>query len=45
MWDVIRYEIEPMLPAISTLLLLLATLILVLVGLLQRRIARRMTAS
>jgi ABC-type spermidine/putrescine transport system permease subunit II len=43
MWDVIRYEIEPMLPAISTLLFLLATLILVLVGLLQRRIARRMT--
>jgi putative spermidine/putrescine transport system permease protein len=43
MWDVIRYEIEPMLPAISTLLLLLAALILVLVGLLQQRIARRMT--
>jgi putative spermidine/putrescine transport system permease protein len=42
MWDVIRYEIEPMLPAISTLLLLLAVLILVLVGLLQRRVARRM---
>jgi ABC-type spermidine/putrescine transport system permease subunit II len=45
MWDVIRYEIEPMLPAISTLLLLLAALILVLVGLLQQRIARRMTAG
>jgi hypothetical protein len=34
-----------MLPAISTLLLLLAALILVLVGLLQQRIARRMTAG
>lgn len=45
MWDVIRYEIEPMLPAISTLLLLLAALILVLTGILQRRIARRMTAG
>jgi putative spermidine/putrescine transport system permease protein len=45
MWDVIRYEIEPMLPAISTLLLLLAALILVLVGLLQQRIARRMTTG
>ena len=44
MWDVIRYEIEPMLPAISTLLFLLAILILVLVGFLQQRIARRMTA-
>lgn len=44
MWDVIRYEIEPMLPAISTLLLLLAALILVLTGVLQRRLARRMTA-
>ena len=43
MWDVIRYEIEPMLPAISTLLLLLAALILVLTGVLQRRIARRLT--
>ena len=45
MWDVIRYEIEPMLPAISTLLLLLAALILVLVGFLQQRIARRMTSG
>ena len=45
MWDVIRYEIEPMLPAISTLLFLLATLILVLVGFLQQRLARRMTAG
>jgi len=44
MWDVIRYEIEPMLPAISTLLFLLAIIILVLVGFLQQRIARRMTA-
>jgi len=44
MWDVIRYEIEPMLPAISTLLLLLAAFILVLIGLLQKRIARRMTS-
>ena len=43
MWDVIRYEIEPMLPAISTLLFLLAIIILVLVGFLQQRIARRMT--
>lgn len=42
MWDVIRYEIEPMLPAISTLLMLLAMLILLFVGLLQRRLARRM---
>jgi putative spermidine/putrescine transport system permease protein len=42
MWDVIRYEIEPMLPAISTLLMLLAMLILLSVGLLQRRLARRM---
>lgn len=45
MWDVIRYEIEPMLPAISTLLLLLAALILVLTGVLQKRISRRMTAK
>ena len=45
MWDVIRYEIEPMLPAISTLLLLLAALILVLTGVLQRRMARRMTTG
>jgi putative spermidine/putrescine transport system permease protein len=45
MWDVIRYEIEPMLPAISTLLLLLAAFILVLVGVLQKRMARRMTAT
>ncbi len=45
MWDVIRYEIEPMLPAISTLLLLLAALILVLIGVLQKRMARRMTAT
>lgn len=44
MWDVIRYEIEPMLPAISTLLLLLAVLILVLIGVLQKRMTRRMTA-
>jgi putative spermidine/putrescine transport system permease protein len=44
MWDVIRYEIEPMLPAISTLLLLLAAVILVLIGILQRRISHRMTA-
>ena len=43
MWDVIRYEIEPMLPAISTLLFLLAIIILVLVGFLQQRITRRMT--
>jgi len=42
MWDVIRYEIEPMLPAISTLLLLLAVVFLVTTGLLQRRVARRM---
>ncbi len=42
MWDVIRYEIEPMLPAISTLLMLLALVVLVSVGLLQRRLARRM---
>jgi putative spermidine/putrescine transport system permease protein len=45
MWDVIRYEIEPMLPAISTLLLLLAAFILVLIGVLQKRMARRMTAK
>ena len=45
MWDVIRYEIEPMLPAISTLLLLLAAVILVLTGVLQKRMARRMTAK
>jgi putative spermidine/putrescine transport system permease protein len=45
MWDVIRYEVEPMLPAISTLLLLLAALILVLTGLLQQRLARRMTSG
>ena len=42
MWDVIRYEIEPMLPAISTLLMILAVAILLLIGLLQRRLARRM---
>ena len=42
MWDVIRYEIEPMLPAISTLLLLLAVVFLVATGLLQKRMARRM---
>ena len=42
MWDVIRYEVEPMLPAISTLLLLLAVFFLVMTGLLQRRVARRM---
>jgi len=45
MWDVIRYEIEPMLPAISTLLLLLAAVILVLTGVLQKRMARRMAAK
>lgn len=45
MWDVIRYEIEPMLPAISTLLLLLAVIILLLVGFLQSRLARRMLIS
>jgi putative spermidine/putrescine transport system permease protein len=45
MWDVIRYEIEPMLPAISTLLLLLAALILVLTGVLQKRMSRRMMAK
>lgn len=43
MWDVIRYEIEPMLPAISTLLFLLAIIILVSVGFLQQRVSRRMT--
>jgi putative spermidine/putrescine transport system permease protein len=42
MWDVIRYEVEPMLPAISTLLLLLAVVFLVATGLLQKRVARRM---
>ena len=42
MWDVIRYEIEPMLPAISTLLLLLAMVFLVTTGFLQKRVARRM---
>jgi len=42
MWDVIRYEIEPMLPAISTMLLLLAVFFLVSIGLLQRRLAKRM---
>jgi len=41
MWDVIRYENEPMLPAISTLLLLLAVVLLVSIGLLQRRQAKR----
>ena len=45
MWDVIRYEIEPMLPAISTLLMILAVAILLLIGLLQRRLARRMQIS
>ena len=44
MWDVIRYEIEPMLPAISTLLLLLAVILLVSIGLLQRRQAKRLEA-
>jgi hypothetical protein len=34
-----------MLPAISTLLLLLAVLILVLIGVLQNRVSRRMTAK
>jgi hypothetical protein len=34
-----------MLPAISTLLLLLAALILVLIGVLQKRMSRRMTAT
>lgn len=42
MWDVIRYEIEPMLPAISTLLLLLAMVFLVTTGFLQKRVSRRM---
>ncbi|MBU2645995.1 ABC transporter permease [bacterium] len=42
MWDVIRYEIEPMLPAISTLLLLLALVVLLLIGFLQNRLAKRM---
>ena len=45
MWDVIRYEIEPMLPAISTLLLFLAEFILVLIGVLQKRMASRMAAK
>jgi putative spermidine/putrescine transport system permease protein len=45
MWDVIRYEIEPMLPAISTLLLFLAAFILVLIGVLQKRMASRMAAK
>jgi putative spermidine/putrescine transport system permease protein len=45
MWDVIRYEIEPMLPAISTLLLLLAIVILLLIGVLQKRMSHRMTAK
>ena len=45
MWDVIRYEIEPMLPAISTLLMILAVVILLLIGLLQRRLAQRMQIS
>ena len=45
MWDVIRYEVEPMLPAISTLLLLLATILLVLTTVLQRRLARRMSGG
>jgi len=45
MWDVIRYEVEPMLPAISTLLFLLAIIILVLVGFLQQRISHRMTTK
>jgi putative spermidine/putrescine transport system permease protein len=39
MWDVIRYEIEPMLPAISTLLFFLAISVLLLIGILQRRAA------
>ncbi|MEA3359356.1 MAG: ABC transporter permease subunit [Thermodesulfobacteriota bacterium] len=42
MWDVIRYEIEPMLPAISTLLMALAVVILLLIWFLQRRLVRRM---
>ena len=45
MWDVIRYEVEPMLPAISTLLFMLAIIILVLVGFLQQRISHRMTTK
>ncbi|MEJ2100214.1 MAG: ABC transporter permease [Desulfobacterales bacterium] len=45
MWDVIRYEVEPMLPAISTLLFLLAIIILVLVGFLQQRISHRMATK
>ncbi len=42
MWDTIRYQIEPMLPAISTLLLLLEIFFLVSVMLLQRNRAKRM---
>jgi len=45
MWDVIRYEIEPMLPAISTLLMALAVVILLLIGFLQRRLVRRMSLN
>lgn len=45
MWDVIRYEIEPMLPAISTLLMALALVILLLIWFLQRRLVRRMSLS
>lgn len=45
MWDVIRYEIEPMLPAISTLLMLLAIIILALIGVLQQRLAKRMSVQ
>jgi len=45
LWDVIRYEIEPMLPVVSTLLFLLAIIILVSVGFLQQRVSRRMTRS
>lgn len=45
MWDVIRYEIEPMLPAISTLLMALAVVILLLIWFLQRRLVRRMSLS
>jgi putative spermidine/putrescine transport system permease protein len=45
MWDVIRYEIEPMLPAIATLLLLMSALILLLIGYLQKRTDMRMNTS
>ena len=41
MWDVIRYEIEPMLPAISTLLLLLAIALLIFIEFLQNRLTNK----